>query len=36
MSLRKFERLVRAVRPLHCGLTREFFTAVVRGTLIKR
>jgi SAM-dependent methyltransferase len=27
---------IRAVRPLHCGLTREFFTAVVRGTLVQR
>jgi hypothetical protein len=27
---------IRAVRPLHCRLTREFFTAVVRGTLVKR
>jgi len=27
---------IRAVRPLHCGLTREFFTAIVRGTLVKR
>lgn len=27
---------IRAVRPLHCGLTREFFTSVVRCTLVHR
>lgn len=27
---------IRAVRPFHCALTREFFTSVVRGTLVKR
>jgi SAM-dependent methyltransferase len=36
----KFETLetvpIRAVRGLHCGLTREFFTSVVRSTLTAR
>jgi len=36
----KFETLetvpIRALRRLHCGLTREFFTSVVRSTLIHR
>jgi SAM-dependent methyltransferase len=32
-----FEQVpIRVVRPLHCRLTREFFTAVVRGTLVHR
>jgi hypothetical protein len=36
----KFETLetvpIRPLRRLHCGLTREFFTSVVRSTLIHR
>jgi SAM-dependent methyltransferase len=36
----KFERFeavpIRSVRSLHCGLTREFFTSVVRSTLVHR
>jgi hypothetical protein len=27
---------IRPLRRLHCGLTREFFTSVVRSTLIHR
>jgi hypothetical protein len=27
---------IQAVRGLHCGLTREFFTSVVRATLVLR